>query len=161
MPREDLLLLREREQLEELLVELRETQERMLVQAQLATVGNMAQGLAHEIRNPLNFVRGGTELLADEMGESSEIPAAVKLIERGVERIESIVTHVQELAEGRQEGYLSKVHVKKLLESTVEIYISNGERFRIVCDEEVRIRTDEKKLSQVVLNLLLNARPQG
>ena len=29
--------------------------------------------------------------------------------------------------------------------------------FRIVCDEQVRIRTDEKKLSQVVLNLLLNA----
>ena len=111
----NLLLLKEREfELEELLVELRETQDRMLVQAQLATVGNMAQGLAHEIRNPLNFVRGGTELLADEMGESSEIPAAVKLIERGIDRIESIVTHVQELAEGRQEGYLSRVKVKKL-----------------------------------------------
>ena len=54
----NLLLLKEREiELEELLVELRETQDRMLVQAQLATVGNMAQGLAHEIRNPLNFVR--------------------------------------------------------------------------------------------------------
>ena len=158
----NLLLLKEREfELEELLVELRETQDRMLVQAQLATVGNMAQGLAHEIRNPLNFVRGGTELLADEMGESSEIPAAVKLIERGIDRIESIVTHVQELAEGRQEGYLSRVKVKKLLESTVEIVrLSQFEQavdFRIVCDEQLRIKTDEKKLSQVVLNLLLNA----
>ena len=158
----NLLLLKEREfELEELLVELRETQGRMLVQAQLATVGNMAQGLAHEIRNPLNFVRGGTELLADEMGESSEIPAAVKLIERGIDRIESIVTHVQELAEGRQEGYLSRVKVKKILESTVEIVrLSQFEQavdFRIVCDEQLRIKTDEKKLSQVVLNLLLNA----
>ena len=158
----NLLLLKEREfELEELLVELRETQDRMLVQAQLATVGNMAQGLAHEIRNPLNFVRGGTELLADEMGESSEIPAAVKLIERGIDRIESIVTHVQELAEGRQEGYLSRVQVKKILESTVEIVrLSQFEQavdFRIVCDEQLRIKTDEKKLSQVVLNLLLNA----
>ena len=158
----NLLLLKEREfELEELLVELRETQGRMLVQAQLATVGNMAQGLAHEIRNPLNFVRGGTELLADEMGESSEIPAAVKLIERGIDRIESIVTHVQELAEGRQEGYLSRVRVKKILESTVEIVrLSQFEQavdFRIVCDEQLRIKTDEKKLSQVVLNLLLNA----
>ena len=100
----NLLLLKEREfELEELLVELRETQDRMLVQAQLVTVGNMAQGLAHEIRNPLNFVRGGTELLADEMGESSEIPAAVKLIERGIDRIESIVTHVKNsLRDGRR-----------------------------------------------------------
>ena len=94
------------------------------------------------------------------MGESSEIPAAVKLIERGIDRIESIVTHVQELAEGRQEGYLSRVQGKKPWSRLWRLYAYlnlTSSDFRIVCDEQLRIKTDEKKLSQVVLNLLLNA----
>jgi len=158
----NLLLLKERElELEELLVELKETQQRMLMQAQLATVGNMAQGLAHEIRNPLNFVRGGAELLADELEASSGISAAVKLIERGIERIEGIVMHVQELAEGRQSGELSKVGLRALLSSCVEILelsqLQHEVGFQISCDDTVKLKTDERKLSQVLLNLLLNS----
>ena len=56
---------------------------------------------------------------------------------------------------------LEGFQVKKLLESTVEIVrLSQFEQavdFRILCDEQLRIKTDEKELSQVVLNLLLNA----
>ena len=157
----NLLLLKEREQeLEELLAELKETQSRMLVQAQLATVGNMAQGMAHEIRNPLNFVRGGAELLHDELSDDESSPALL-LIERGIERIEKIVDHVQELAEGRGDSEVTHVSVSELLLSTIEILeLSQFEsqvEFRVDCEESLRLKVDESKLSQVLLNLLLNA----
>lgn len=49
--------------------QLRETQERMIMQDRLAALGSLSAGIAHELRNPLNFVNNFTQLsirLADE-----------------------------------------------------------------------------------------------
>lgn len=158
----NLLALKVREQeLEELLMELRQTQERMLMQAQLATVGHMAQGLAHEIRNPLNFVKGGAEIIRDDLPEGLEPAPALRLIERGIERIERIIGNIQDLADGRTHGTDSKFKVEELLKSSVEIFeLSQNEvgvDLQIECDPALQVSVDESKIAQVILNLLLNA----
>jgi predicted ATPase/signal transduction histidine kinase len=63
--------------------ELRETQDRMLVQSRLAALGSLTAGIAHELRNPLNFVNNFAKLtteLADELrtglGQFSSDPRA-------------------------------------------------------------------------------------
>ena len=119
-----------RAELEELLVELRETQDRMLVQA---ACDGWQYGTRSCTRDSQSACSCGTELLADEMGDSSEIPAAVKLIERGIERIESIVNMSKNsLRDGRR--VISTIQIEAL-ESTVEIVrlfsLSSGRFFEL------------------------------
>ncbi|AUX42526.1 ATPase [Sorangium cellulosum] len=54
---------------------LRETQDRMVVQERLASLGAMVAGIAHELRNPLNFVNNFAELSAKLLAQASAKPA--------------------------------------------------------------------------------------
>ena len=71
--------------LEETLERLKQTQEQLIVQEKLASLGALTAGIAHEIKNPLNFVNNFAELsvdLADELGrglagERDKLPPAL------------------------------------------------------------------------------------
>jgi signal transduction histidine kinase len=59
-------------QLNELLISLKETQEKLVTQSKLAALGALTAGIAHEIKNPLNFVNNFAQLsrdLVQELGE--------------------------------------------------------------------------------------------
>lgn len=67
--------------------------QRMLQQAKMAALGTMAGGIAHEIRNPLNAVRGFASLLADKVDGETQTRWA-RLIEEGVDECDAIVGSV-------------------------------------------------------------------
>ena len=58
--------------LEEALDQLQETQKQMVAQEKLASLGQLAAGIAHEIKNPLNFVNNFARLSSDLVGELRE-----------------------------------------------------------------------------------------
>ena len=67
-------------ELEQALADLRESQDRIISQQKLAELGELASGVAHEMRNPLQFVRNFTSLsqeLAAELLEPAEQPGEV------------------------------------------------------------------------------------
>ena len=67
-------------QLEDTLADLQKAQDQIVIQEKLAALGELTAGVAHEIRNPLNFVKnfseGSEELLEELMEETREIMAA-------------------------------------------------------------------------------------
>jgi two-component system, NtrC family, sensor kinase len=61
------------------LEELRTTQDRLVQTEKLASLGQLTAGIAHEIKNPLNFVNNFSALTADLVGELDETLAPVAL----------------------------------------------------------------------------------
>ena len=74
---------RRTEELQAALDQLRQTQDRLLVQENLASLGALMAGIAHEIRNPLNFITNfataSREVLQDVRESGAAIPAAAQL----------------------------------------------------------------------------------
>jgi len=63
-------------QVNELLADLKNTQEKLVTQSKLAALGALTAGIAHEIKNPLNFVNNFAELITDLVAELREIVTA-------------------------------------------------------------------------------------
>lgn len=80
---------------------LEEATQRALEAERLATLGRVAAGLAHEIRNPLGSIRGSIEMLREVPGLSGEDRQLCELVEREVARLNHLVTDMMDLARPR------------------------------------------------------------
>src|SRR5437773_1406502 len=69
----------------------RQLQTAKLQADRLASIGLLAAGLAHEINNPLAFVRANLEFLQQELPKDGDVAAALKDMAMGAERIGAIV----------------------------------------------------------------------
>ena len=172
------------EELERLLHELKSTQERMLQQQKLASLGQMTAGIAHEIKNPLNFVNNfalmNEELVEElktvlEQGESeelSDVPTllqdlrfnAKKINEHG-KRANDIVHSMMQLArEGPRQ--FSQVDINALVQEAMKLayhgYRSESEGF--TCQRKLELDIDlspapvvRQEIERVLINLFNNA----
>ncbi len=125
--------------LEDTLDELRKTQDRIVSQQKLAELGELSAGVAHEIRNPLQFIRNfakSSETIAREIGEASQQPdggdseAVREDIDDLVENMGRIVRHsdradriiMDMLALGRRgSGAFETVDLNRLLADQVTL----------------------------------------
>lgn len=126
----------------------------------LALVGELAAGMAHEIRNPLTAVKGFTQILKskDKYAEDREV---LDLIGSSVDHIEGIVRETLLLAKP-QEMKTVNVELSKLVEETYKFLrneaVLKGIDLEMFCEGEVfYVAGDEIHLRQVLVNLLKNA----
>ncbi len=158
-------------ELERANTELVSARESLFRSEQLATLGRLASGIAHEVGNPLGAITGYVELARGRL--RAEDPAAVRhrgtaevddfLARIGAEasRIDAIVRDLLDFARSAPPA-LGPVDVGAAVDAAVRLARVQA-RFRDVeveievGEERVRVLADERRLSQVLLNLLLNA----
>ncbi len=136
------------------------TQRELIAREKLATVGEIAGGVAHEVNNPLAAIRMEAELLGRGSSDP-EVGAAASTIVREVDRAARIVRSLLRLAR-RADSTPVRVNINELIRDVAEI------RQRVLRAENIEVITvlepDSpvvlglgQELQQVVINLVTNA----
>ncbi|HSW46301.1 MAG TPA: ATP-binding protein [Phycisphaerae bacterium] len=127
----------------------------------LAALGELAAGVAHEIRNPLGGIRLFASLLERDLRDRPESLRVVSKIVQGVTSLEAIVTDILDFARP-PEAVPGRVELDKLLGEVIELAGPRIEqaRVKVTVGAElagVMLVTDGRLLQRVLMNLLLNA----
>jgi signal transduction histidine kinase len=126
----------------------------------LAALGEMAAGMAHEIRNPL----GGIELYASMLARDvAEQPASLQLVNKisaGVKRLEMLVSQVLQFSR-EIHPQICEVDLPHLIDQSVEFAADRLQNNQIDCrltgPRPMPVRIDPLLMGQAILNLLINS----
>ncbi len=125
----------------------------------LASLGQFAAGMAHEIRNPLNAIKGSAEMLRDGVAAGSDDARLVDLVIRESDRLATLTNDV--LTYGRVMGPpTGTVFLEALFREVEAIARSHrafGDGIELAMDDGgIRSRGNSEQLKQVLLNLVVN-----
>jgi len=149
------------ESLESTNKQLKQAQEELIRTEKLASVGRFAAGVAHEVGNPLGAILGYTSILRKEGIGREESEDYMKRIEREIERINKIVRELLDFARPSK-CEIHQVEVNKIIESALSLlsYQNNFKNIQTELNLQSDlplIKGDESQLSQVLINIILNA----
>jgi len=126
----------------------------------LSLVGQVAAGVAHEIKNPLASIKGAADILTDDNVSVAEKEEFKEILRSEVRRIDTTVDEFLEFARPR-EAKLESMDLGESVRQTVRQVEAQAGRdnitFELDIAEAIIVRGDTQKLHQLTLNLLLNS----
>jgi two-component system sensor histidine kinase PilS (NtrC family) len=143
------------------LTEFRHMQEQVRRMDRLAVAGELAAGIAHEIKNPLASLSGSIQMLRDEVEFGPMQQRLMDITMREAERLNALVNEF--LLFSRPEKAVDRsVEVNEVIKDTLEMLKNSPELSRPIRIEKklsnnVWVHIDAQRLQQVIWNLVLNA----
>ncbi len=144
-----------------------ETEQQLIQAGKMATVGEMATGIAHELNQPLSVIKTASSFFIKKINKKEPIEDSILFkmlskIDSNVDRAAKIINHMRQFAR-KSDLDLEKVQVNEVLKNAFEIFSQQLKLrgIKVVWDIEKdlpRINADASRLEQVFINLLLNAR---
>ncbi|MCU7939730.1 MAG: HAMP domain-containing histidine kinase [gamma proteobacterium symbiont of Bathyaustriella thionipta] len=142
----------------------------MIQSAKLASLGQMAAGIGHEINNPLNNIRSLSRLIRRDLEKDSSethntLLDDIRSLDEEVLRASEIVQGVLSFSRQLPEKAFSPIHLTDLLKNLEGLVKQEAKRAQvnivgidaIVAQDSVMILGDQGKLQQALVNILLNA----
>lgn len=144
-----------------------EAEQKLIQAGKMATLGEMATGVAHELNQPLTVIKAASGFMIRKVRREQPIePDILKTmaeeIDSHVDRASQIIDHMR--AFGRQSDLvLERVNLNSVMKSSVDMFISQLTLRGITVELKFKEKLPEilgvaNRLEQVFINLLLNAR---
>ncbi|MCU0580628.1 MAG: GAF domain-containing protein, partial [Desulfobacterota bacterium] len=147
--------------------ELKSAREQLLESEKLTALGEMAAGMAHEIRNPLVSIGGFVRRLNRRFQDDSQVQTYFQVIINEVERLEKTLNEILDFSQDTR-GRFQEADVNRILEGALELIRRELEASQVTVQKELvpvpKVYCDERQIRHVFYNLLLNAlqaMPQG
>ncbi|MGG3914553.1 PAS domain S-box protein [Rossellomorea vietnamensis] len=136
-----------------------EMQEQLRKSDTLSVVGELAAGIAHEIRNPMTALKGFIQLLENSVGKDHEM--YFNVITSEFQRIESIITEFLVLAKPQAIQY-QETNLIRIMKDTVELLSAQAVMHNVQYEERYQedlptIVAEPNQLKQVFINVIKNA----
>jgi two-component system sensor histidine kinase AtoS len=127
----------------------------------LATVGQVAAGLAHEIKNPLASIRTFAQLVSRKYHDRKFVEQFDRVVPQELDRVNGIVEELLELARPARLRY-APVSIQVILERIIDVYAEHLHQQQIVCKLDVDaalplLQADAEQLRRAFANIVLNA----
>lgn len=149
--------------------EARKREREQRIQQRLAAVGEMAAGIAHEIRNPLASMAGSIQILRQELPLTTDQSQLMDIVLRESERLNETIRSFLAYARPQRQR-TAPLDVRRVVTDAARLLENNAElnpahKIAVdVPDDEVLFEADESQLRQIVWNLATNglrAMPDG
>jgi PAS domain S-box-containing protein len=143
-------------------IEQRRLMEKQMAQAdKLASIGQLSAGIAHEINNPLGVIQGYTQLLLRNEITETDRYNDLKTIEKHVKNCKSIVDDLLNFARSSKPE-IKTIHINEAAEDVLSFILHHSKLdgidiIRNYDEDSPPMLLDEKKIKQVLINLLMNA----
>jgi PAS domain S-box-containing protein len=144
-----------------------ETEQQLIQASKMATLGEMATGVAHELNQPLSVIKTASRFFMKKVTKGEKIKDDILFtmsdeIDSHVDRATKIINHMRQFGRKSDEK-LDEIQINEVLEKSFEIFSQQLIIRGIEVDWEVEenlppIMADSGRLEQVFINLLINAR---
>lgn len=143
---------------------LKNIQEQLIHTEKMSAIGQLAAGIAHEIRNPLNIIEGARYYLSSQLdngNSDSSVGEYLEYIQNEVIRTNRLIDQLLNFAKLDQ-GQPEDVDINDVIENVLVLsrkqIQDSGARIRKNMKENIpRVKGDSGQLWQVMINLLMNA----
>ncbi len=135
--------------------------ERMFRAEQLATMGQFAAGIAHELRNPLTAIRSTIQYLASDFAEDTDQKRLAHDILGEVDRLNNIVGNLLSLAQPA-ESNLEEIDIPQEIEHCLNFIKAKAKSQNVKLQTDFennlpKLTFDPAELRQLLLNVVMNA----
>ncbi|MFH0925793.1 MAG: ATP-binding protein, partial [bacterium] len=152
---------RREEELKKAYIDLKEMQERLILSEKLSTRGELAAGIAHEIRNPLSVISMTVQYLQSKFEVNDPRREYTESIIQKVERLDKIARGLTDYSRSPQLNIKNK-NLTRILSQTISLIKPKCRINKIKIIQKFRktlplAPVDEEKIDQVFLNIINNA----
>lgn len=145
---------------EKMMQDLKKTQENLTRAAKLAVVGEMSAAMSHEVRTPLGILRSSADILLREPALTHEGREVLGFIISETERLNKLVSTLIDAARPRKPAFVN-VNLTYIITNVIALlnHQAQPKNINVLFEQTdpVNIYADADQMTQVLMNLLMNA----
>jgi len=139
---------------------LKEMQDKLIQSEKLKAIGQLASGVAHEMRNPIGIIMQGVAYLEQIISpEAKEQRETLSMVKDSAQRADRIVISLLDFSRA-EKLELHPEHIGSILEGSLNLVKAELKNIKVVRDIQEglpKVSVDKNKLVQVFINLFMNA----